>query len=376
MPKLKYTLQKAETDIETQLFKADEIRNRKFVLEEEIDRAFDDTKLWTDYTHALLIHMFDSDEIADEFSDWKKVGYDKDICNTHMNPTLEQQIDFFYYNIDQKINRLKSIYERLKFYVDNGNVANTKVLPGFRNINFNYDVFICHASEDKASAAKPLADSLIEKGVNVWYDDFNLTIGDSLRQKIDEGLKQSRFGIVILSPSFFNKKWPQHELDGLTAKEMQGDKVILPVWHNITEVDVSNYSLTLAGRMAGNTKDINDLVNKIMKVLESKPQAQSANSKSDSTDNQGKINYWKEQILLLAFQSQGVQIITSLVRPIFVCVPATTHLIQDDELTRLIKLKAIKELMIEGYLEPNIDPICKGTYRLTLEGYERASKIK
>lgn len=131
-----------------------------------------------------------------------------------------------------------------------------------------WDVFISHASEDKETVARPLAEALARQGVKVWYDDFTLTIGDSLRRKIDEGLSRSTFGIVILSPSFFSKEWPQTELDGLAARQSLGKKVILPVWHKITKEDVMNYSPTLADRLAADTsKGIASVVNELLAVL-------------------------------------------------------------------------------------------------------------
>src|SRR5690606_41724243 len=62
-----------------------------------------------------------------------------------------------------------------------------------------HDVFISHASEDKDEIVRPLAIALRNAGLSVWYDEFELKIGDSLRQKIDKGLSKSRFGIVVLS---------------------------------------------------------------------------------------------------------------------------------------------------------------------------------
>jgi TIR domain len=71
---------------------------------------------------------------------------------------------------------------------------------------------------------------LLQIKLNVWYDEFTLKVGDSLRRKIDTGLRNSDFGIVILSKNFFLKNWPQTELDGLYAKAMAGTrKIILPV---------------------------------------------------------------------------------------------------------------------------------------------------
>ena len=113
-----------------------------------------------------------------------------------------------------------------------------------------FDVFICHASEDKESFVETLAQALNDAGFSVWYDDFQLAWGDSLRQSIDRGLVGSKYGIVVLSRPFFEKKWTEHELDGLFAKEAKNKKVILPIWHNVTRDDVLGYSPALADRLA------------------------------------------------------------------------------------------------------------------------------
>lgn len=115
----------------------------------------------------------------------------------------------------------------------------------------HYDVFISHASEDKAAFAEPLYEALTALGLTVWFDDAVLELGDSLRRKIDEGLAKSLFGVVILSPSFFAKDWPQRELDGLVARETaSGEKAILPVWHEVSETTLASYSPTLADRLS------------------------------------------------------------------------------------------------------------------------------
>jgi hypothetical protein len=111
------------------------------------------------------------------------------------------------------------------------------------------DVFLCHASEDKAEIARPLAEALTENGLKVWFDEYELHLGDRLRQRIVDGLKRSRFGIVVMSHSFFAKRWPQLELDGLFALEV-GGKRILPVWHDLTAEDVRRYSPILSERLA------------------------------------------------------------------------------------------------------------------------------
>lgn len=116
-----------------------------------------------------------------------------------------------------------------------------------------YDFFISHASEDKNDIVRNLADALRKNGFEVWYDEFELKIGDSLRKKIDAGLINSRYGIVIISPSFVKKNWTEYELNGMVAREMNGHKVILPIWHKISKDEVLEFSPTLADKMALNT---------------------------------------------------------------------------------------------------------------------------
>lgn len=117
-----------------------------------------------------------------------------------------------------------------------------------------WDAFICHANEDKNAFVDPFARRLRDSGLRVWYDAFSLNLGDSLRRKIDEGLANSRYGIVVLSKHFFSKEWPQNELDGLLSREIAGTKVILPIWHNITADEVRMHSPILAGRLAARSE--------------------------------------------------------------------------------------------------------------------------
>lgn len=135
--------------------------------------------------------------------------------------------------------------------------------------NQTYDLFISHASEDKDDFVRPLAEELGRIGVKVWYDEFTLKVGDSLRRSIDKGLAQSRFGVVVLSSSFFNKNWTQYELDGLVAREMEGRKVILPIWHKVTIDEVRRYSPTLADKVAINSSlySIEEIARKLADVL-------------------------------------------------------------------------------------------------------------
>jgi Domain of unknown function (DUF1883)/TIR domain len=137
-------------------------------------------------------------------------------------------------------------------------------------IGRSWDVFISHAAEDKEALVRPLALALQERGVRVWYDEFELRLGDSLRRKIDAGLAQSRFGVVVLSPAFFAKNWPQYELDGLVTREMTGEQVILPVWHRLSKNEVIAWSPSLADKIARNTADftVEEIADEIADVVQ------------------------------------------------------------------------------------------------------------
>lgn len=112
--------------------------------------------------------------------------------------------------------------------------------------NKKYDIFISHASEDKDLLVRPLAMILERLSVRVWYDEFSLKLGDSLTTSIDIGLQESRFGLLVLSKSFLGKNWPDYEYRSLLTRQIDGDKVILPLWYGVTKEDVKKYSLYLA----------------------------------------------------------------------------------------------------------------------------------
>jgi len=96
-----------------------------------------------------------------------------------------------------------------------------------------------------------------------------LRIGDSLRRKIDQGLGNSKFGVVVLSKNFFKKNWTIYELDGMTTRAVIGDQLILPIWHNISEEEVRAFSPSLADKVAMSTSKytIQGIADEITKLV-------------------------------------------------------------------------------------------------------------
>lgn len=133
----------------------------------------------------------------------------------------------------------------------------------------NYDVFVCHASEDK-NFVEPLASALKAAGINAWYDEYTIKWGDNLRSSIDKGLLGSRFGIVVFSKAFLKRKhWTEHELNGLFAKEKSNKTVILPIWHEVTRHDLAKYSPSLADRIAMDSQknSVQEIVRSLKSLL-------------------------------------------------------------------------------------------------------------
>jgi predicted nucleotide-binding protein len=128
------------------------------------------------------------------------------------------------------------------------------VLPLPISVELEHDVFLSHASEDKDAIARPLRDALEERDVSVWFDEIKIKVGQSIRQRIEEGIARRRFGVVILSPNFFAKQWTRAELDGLFSRKMDsGENMILPVWHHVSKDEVMQHSPLLVGIAALNT---------------------------------------------------------------------------------------------------------------------------
>lgn len=132
-----------------------------------------------------------------------------------------------------------------------------------------YDLFISHASEDKDDLVRPLATSLERRGVKVWYDEFSLRLGDSLSSSIDMGIRDSRYGIVVLSPSFLSKSWPDYEYRSLLTREVDGERIILPLWYGICKEDVKRYSPFLADikSLSIGKNDLDPIIDEVLRVV-------------------------------------------------------------------------------------------------------------
>jgi hypothetical protein len=184
---------------------------------------------------------------------------------TERKKIQKEQLDF-----QQKLQRDISEQKNLLSQLINTNYSASKeTQDSVKTSHKQCDFFISHATEDKEEIVRPLAEAIECAGFKVWYDEFSLTWGDSLREKIDEGLRISRYGIVIFSSNFFQKRWTNYELNGLVTREMDGHKVILPIWHKVTKDEVMSYSPSLADKLALNTSlhSIDEIVEQLKNII-------------------------------------------------------------------------------------------------------------
>lgn len=141
--------------------------------------------------------------------------------------------------------------------------------------DFSHDVFISHASEDKARFVRPLAETLRSSGeVSVWYDEWELDVGDRLVERINEGLANSRFGVVVMSPAFFGKNWPRAELQALAALEMRdGRDRLLPIWLDLGADEIAAQAPLLLGRVALQASNgVDDVAARLVRKIRGIPQ--------------------------------------------------------------------------------------------------------
>jgi hypothetical protein len=92
------------------------------------------------------------------------------------------------------------------------------------------DIFICHATKDKNDHITPFLERLSAEKISYWYDEAEIKWGDSLVEKINEGIRISRFIVIFLSKNFIDGNWTEKELNAALNIEIDSGKTkVLPL---------------------------------------------------------------------------------------------------------------------------------------------------
>lgn len=137
--------------------------------------------------------------------------------------------------------------------------------------NYEYDVFISHANDNKEEFVNALTTVLGRLGISVWYDANSLDWGDDWKLQIRNGLKKCRFGIVVISPEFLGREWTEKELNELLQRQNEsGEKVVLPLLYRMTIDDLKkNYPKVadIQTRTVTTETDVRDIAIDFARIL-------------------------------------------------------------------------------------------------------------
>ena len=93
-----------------------------------------------------------------------------------------------------------------------------------------YNVFICHASEQKESIAIPIHKSLTALGIKAFIDIYNIKWGGSITQIINKALSEAEIFLPIISIDSIDKDWPSAEINSAIARNIEGVVKVLPLF--------------------------------------------------------------------------------------------------------------------------------------------------
>ncbi len=145
--------------------------------------------------------------------------------------------------IDEIINELNKWHKNEEDIVSN-NIATKE-----------YDAFISHANKDKENFVDELYQSLEKLGISIFYDQKSLEWGDNWKDRILNGTKKAEFAIIVISENFFDREWTERELsEFLNRQSKNGQKLILPIIHNITTEELKNKYPNIADIQAIDSK--------------------------------------------------------------------------------------------------------------------------
>lgn len=186
-----------------------------------------------------VIQFKNSTHLVIKISALEEIEYD-------VRDFVASKIFYLYVDKDVTESDREQIMEIGKFYGFNVVLRDNKYAMKRKEIESPL-AFISHDSRDKDQIARHIANGLSRMGCPVWFDEFSLKPGDRLRESIEQGLKECKKCILILTPNFLsNQGWTKTEFNSIFTREiLEEQALIIPVWSGIDKKDVYEYSPSL-----------------------------------------------------------------------------------------------------------------------------------
>ena len=157
------------------------------------------------------------------------------------------------------------VYMKLCLQIAEQDPNAPKKIQDLKTMYKKYDIFISHASEDKDDIAMPIFNACNLIGISAFLDVKYIKWGDSLTEKINHALGQSKFVLAILSDSSVDKTWPAKEINSALARELAGKQKILPLI--VGKPDLSSVSLLEDKLHIIWTDNANEIANRIKELV-------------------------------------------------------------------------------------------------------------
>ena len=191
---------------------------------------------------------------ADVWMDDVRIFHSKYLSEHPLYSSMESLL--FHRNFSRLVASLTSISKDRDF-IDKMNGVDKVKVPKYQARTLpEYDVFISHANKDKEELIDKLYESLDRLGIKIFYDKESLFWGDEWKKQILNGVSKAEFAIIVISKNFFDREWTEKELaEFLNRQNKNGQKLILPILHNISMEELKNKYPSIADIQAINSKD-------------------------------------------------------------------------------------------------------------------------
>jgi hypothetical protein len=245
--------------LRTQNHHSKDVEDHKIEVQQRLRQNSDSsTRLFTFYLPETPITIHACNALIDDLDKWKEQGDGLEVIGEYTgdktignHSAIYSKRIYFYTESQLSDEEISSLDDKAK----EKNLFITIRSQDYLNQKMKTEepvAFISHDSKNKELIAKPIANGLNSRLCHVWYDEYSMKVGDSLRESIEKGIKEAKKCVLILTPEFLkNPGWTKKEFNSIFTREMIfEERIVLPIWHNVKKEEVYDYSPSLADTVA------------------------------------------------------------------------------------------------------------------------------